>query len=90
MSKIAMKSFYVHKAWWISTEWAAHPSQPSQPTSTNQKATLAPVNLSLMHFIQNIHVSTNPFCANTLKLAIIWCHMAIMALRWLIVEKESQ
>jgi hypothetical protein len=40
----------------MSAEWAARPSQPIEPTSTNQKAHFAPVNLSLMHFIQNIKV----------------------------------
>jgi hypothetical protein len=46
-------------------EWAAHPSQPIQPTSTNQKALFAPVNL--MHFIENIKISMNPFCVKKLK-----------------------
>jgi hypothetical protein len=67
----------------MSAEWAAHPSQPIQPTSTNQKTLFAPVNLSLMHFIKNIQVQMNPFCAKTLKLTIMWCHMATMALRGL-------
>jgi hypothetical protein len=51
----------------MSAEWAAHPSQPIQPTSTNQKSLFAKVNLSLMHFIQNIQVPMNPFCAKNFK-----------------------
>jgi hypothetical protein len=29
----------------------------------------------------DIKVEINPFCAKTLKLTIMWCHMATMALR---------
>jgi hypothetical protein len=35
-------------------EWAARPSQPIQPTSTNQKTLFATVNFSKQHFIQGI------------------------------------
>jgi hypothetical protein len=53
----------------------------TQPTSTNQKTIFTPVDLSLMHFIQNIQIPMNPFCAKTLKLTITWYHMTTMALR---------
>ena len=51
----------------MSAEWAARPSQPIQPTSTNQKTLFSPVNLSLMHFNKNIQIPMNPFCAKNLK-----------------------
>jgi hypothetical protein len=35
-------------------EWAADPSQPIQPTSTSQKILFATMNLSQLHFTQNI------------------------------------
>ena len=44
-------------------EWAAR----DEPTSTNQKTPFVLVNLSQMHFIQNIIISMNPFCAKSLK-----------------------
>ena len=40
-----------------------------------------PGNLLLMHFIQDIQGLMNPFCAKTLKLTVMWCHMETMALR---------
>jgi hypothetical protein len=51
----------------MSAEWAARPSRPIQPTSKNQKTLFAPVNLSLMHFIQNIQIPMNPLCAKNFK-----------------------
>jgi hypothetical protein len=51
----------------MSAEWAAHPSQAIQLTSTKQKTLFAPVNLSLMHFIQNIQISLNLFCVTNMK-----------------------
>jgi hypothetical protein len=62
----------------MSAEWAAHPPKPIQPTSTNQKTIFAPVNLSLMHFIQNIHIPMNPFCLKTLELIMMWFGMETM------------
>jgi hypothetical protein len=47
----------------MSAEWAARRSQPIQITSTNEKTLFASGNLSLMHFIQNIQVPINHFCA---------------------------
>jgi hypothetical protein len=38
----------------MSAEWAAHPLQPIQPTSTNQKTLFTTVNLSALHFTQDI------------------------------------
>jgi hypothetical protein len=38
----------------MSAEWAARPSQPIQPTSTNQKILFATVNLSELQFTQDI------------------------------------
>ena len=46
---------------------AACPSQPIQPTSTNQKTPFAPVNLSMMHFIQNIQIPMKPFSCQNFK-----------------------
>jgi hypothetical protein len=51
----------------MSAEWAARPLQPIQLTSNNQKTLFAPVNLSLMQFIQYIKVPMNPFCAKNFK-----------------------
>jgi hypothetical protein len=60
------------------------PPQPIQPTSTNQKRLFAPVNLSLVHFIQGYPNSDEPFlCQQKMKLTTMWCHMATMALRGL-------
>ena len=64
-------------------EWAARPSQPIQPTSTNQKTLFATANLSLMHYTEDIQIPMNPFCARTLKLTIMWYHMVTMTLRGL-------
>ena len=55
------------KDWWVSAEWAARPSQPIRPTSTNQKTHFAIVNFSLMHFTLEIQVPMNPFCAKNFK-----------------------
>jgi hypothetical protein len=51
----------------MSAEWAARDEQPILPTSTNQKTRFAPVNLSLMHFIQNFQIPMNPFCAKKIE-----------------------
>jgi hypothetical protein len=51
----------------MSAEWAARPSQPIQPTSTNQKTHFTPVNLSLMHFTKDIPSSNEPFLCQNLK-----------------------
>jgi hypothetical protein len=51
----------------MSAEWAVRNEQPILPTSINQKTIFAPVNLSLMHFTQNIEIPMNPFCAKTFK-----------------------
>jgi hypothetical protein len=67
----------------MSAEWAARPSQPIHLTSTNQKTLFAAFILSLMDFHQYIQVPMNPFWAKTIKLTIMWCHMATMALRGL-------
>jgi hypothetical protein len=37
-------------------------------SATNQNIHFATVNISLMHFIQNIQFPMNPFCAKTLKI----------------------
>ena len=72
----------------MSAEWAALASQPIvQPTSANQKTLFAIVNLSLMPFTQAYPNSNEPFIyiymLTTLKLPIMWGHMATMALRGL-------
>jgi hypothetical protein len=51
----------------MTAEWAACPSQPIQPISTNQKTLFATVNLSLMHFIQNVQIPMNLFCVKIFK-----------------------
>jgi hypothetical protein len=45
----------------VSAGWAARPSQPIQPTSTNQRRLSTPVNHSLMHFIKYIKSLNEPF-----------------------------
>jgi hypothetical protein len=50
----------------MSAEWAARPSQPIQPTSTNRKTLFATVNHSLLHFTLDIKAQMNTF-------TIIWC-----------------
>jgi hypothetical protein len=47
------------------------------------KSHFTPVNLSLMHFTQDIQAPMNHFCTNTVKLTIFWCHMVTMARRGL-------
>jgi hypothetical protein len=68
----------------MSAEWAARPSQPIQPTSTNQKALFATVNLLILvlHFIQDNEVQINTVLS-MLKQTINGSHMATMALRGL-------
>ena len=61
----------------MSAEWAAHPSQPIQLTSTNRKTLFATVNLSLLHFTLDIKAQMNTF---TIK----WCLKLPMALKGLI------
>jgi hypothetical protein len=51
----------------MSAEWVVRDEQQIRPISTNQKTLFAPVNLSLMHFMQNIQVTINPFCAKNFK-----------------------
>ena len=46
-------------------EWASRPSQPNLPTSTHQETLFAPVNLSLLHFSQDIKAQSNPLCSIT-------------------------
>ena len=67
----------------MSAEWATR--QPTQPASTNQKRVFATVNLSQIHFTQNIQVpEVNPkFCAKTLKLNYNVVLYGAMALRGL-------
>ena len=60
----------------------------THPTSTHQKTLLTPVNLSLLHFTQDIPVPMNTFCAKTLKLTIMWCHMVTIALKGLWWDEE--
>ena len=36
--------------------------------------------LTVAHFTRNIKAQMNPYCAKSLKLAIIWCHRVEMAL----------
>ena len=67
----------------MSAEWAARPSQLFQRTPTDQTTPFAIINISLLHFTENIQVQINPFCAKTLTLTIMWCHMMTMALRGL-------
>jgi hypothetical protein len=50
----------------MSAEWAARPSQPIQPTSTNQKTLFAPVNLSPTHFTQEYPNANEPFLGQKL------------------------
>ena len=63
--------------------WAAHPSQPIRPTATQQKTCFASVNLSLMHFTQDIKVQMNVYSDKPLELTIMWVNIVTMALRGL-------
>ena len=52
-------------------EWATHPQQAIQPTSTNQKTLFATVNLSLLHFTQRSishqHCQIRAYCSRFAK-----------------------
>jgi hypothetical protein len=48
---------------WMSDVWAARPWQAKRPTSTHQETLFTSVNLSLLHFTQDVKVQMNPFCA---------------------------
>jgi hypothetical protein len=56
---------------WVWAEWAAHPSPPIQLTSTNQKRLFAKVNLSLLHFTEDIKLILTLFTVKYVKLTII-------------------
>jgi hypothetical protein len=69
--------------WWMLAEWDARPSQPIQPTSTNQKQVFATVNLSQLHFTQDIKARINSLTPKYVKFTIIWCPKSSMAVKGL-------
>ena len=50
------------------------------------RKTFAPVNLSLLHFTQDINIQISPFWTKCVKLTLTGCHRATMALRGLHVS----
>jgi hypothetical protein len=52
--------------------------------STNQKTLVAPVNLSLLRFTQDIKAQVNTFNLKYVNVTIMWCLKLPMALKWLI------